>query len=84
MESALIAFIIEMAGKYPQLTILFVVMGVFRSVFKPLCSFLRVVADATPTKADNELLDKFQDSKVYKALAWFADYLLSVKLPGVK
>lgn len=82
METVLINFILEMAQKYPQLTILFIVMGVLRVVFKPLFSFLRVVAEATPSQADNILLDKVQDSKVYKAVAWFLDYIASVKLPG--
>lgn len=82
MEQVLISFILEMAQKYPQLTIVFMVIGVLRVVFKPLFTFLRVVADATPSQSDNLLLDKVQDSKVYKAIAWFLDYVASVKLPG--
>ncbi len=81
MEQAIINFVLEFAAKYPQLAVLFIVVGVLRMVFKPLFSFLRMVADATPTVSDNLLLDKVQASKVYTAIAWFIDYISSVKLP---
>ncbi len=84
MELGIIELIIGLAGKYPIVASIFMVVGVLRAVFKPLFTFLHVVADATPSAKDNELLLKVEGGKVYKAIAWFMDYIASIKLPGQK
>lgn len=76
--------LIELAQRFPALLGVFAAIGVLRAVFKPLMAFLRVVADATPTEKDNEVLDGFVQSGLYKGIAFVVDYLTSIKLPGVK
>jgi len=82
MEAALISFLLGLADKYPWAVTLFVVMGVLRAVFKPLVAFARTVVVATPSVKDDEFLNKAESSKAFKAVAWFVDYLTSIKLPG--
>ena len=82
MEQALVQLVLGLADKYPLAVSIFVVIGVLRSIFKPLVAFLRLFADATPSIKDNALLDKLEASKVYQAFAFVLDYAASVKLPG--
>jgi uncharacterized protein (UPF0254 family) len=82
MEQAVVAFVLGLAQKYPLALSVFSVVGVLRAVFKPIVSGLRAVADATPSPKDNALLDKVEGGKVFKAVAWFIDYISSIKLPG--
>ena len=56
-------------------------IGTFRTIFKPLCALVLSVVAATPTKKDDELVDKIATNKWYKVLVWLVDYLLSIKLP---
>jgi hypothetical protein len=80
MEEAILALMM----KYPATSSVLVVMGVLRAVFKPLFSLLQAYVDATESKTDNEKLQKFMESKIYKALAYLLDYAASVKLPKAK
>lgn len=82
MEQMLIETVLGLAEKYPLVVSIFAVMGVLRSVFKPMVSFSRLVVQATPTLKDDMWLDKAMESKIYKGLAWFFDYITSIKLPG--
>lgn len=77
-------FISELASKYPLILTVLGAMGVARLIFKPLFTFLRSIADATPSIKDNQLLDGFMGGKIYAAICWFLDLTLSVKLPGQK
>jgi hypothetical protein len=80
MEEAILALMM----KYPATASVLVVMGILRAIFKPLFSLLQAYVDATESKTDNEKLQKFKDSKIYKALAYLLDYAASVKLPKAK
>lgn len=82
MEAALISFLLGLADKYPWAVTIFMVMGVLRAVFKPLVAFARTVVSATPSQKDDELLNKAESSKAFKSIAWFIDYISSIKLPG--
>jgi hypothetical protein len=81
METALAQYLADFAGQYPIGMSLLIGIGVFRVLFKPTMTYLHQVADATPSPKDNELLEKAESSKVYKALAFLADFFLSIKLP---
>ena len=70
----------SLLAKYPVVASIFMGMGVARSIFKPLSLFLHSVADATPGKKDNELLEKAESSKIWKGLVLALDYLASIKL----
>jgi hypothetical protein len=76
--------IIQLVSQYPALASVLMGVGVLRLIFKPLFTFLRIVADATPTAKDNEILDSVEQSKAYSYVAFILDYLASVKLPEKK
>lgn len=56
-------------------------VGALRFVFKPAISALKAFTEFTPYDKDDEFLAKVQESKVYKAVAWVADLVVSIKLP---
>lgn len=74
-------FLIQLANQYPILASVFMVIGVLRAVNKPLFTFLRVVVEATPTAADDEILVKVETSKAYQYFCFILDYFASVKMP---
>ncbi len=57
------------------------VLGVFRSIFKPTMLLLEAYVLATPSKNDDEKLAGFKSSKAYATIVWIVDYLASIKLP---
>lgn len=74
-------FLSQTALQYPVLLTLFLVLGVFRAIFKPLMSLVEVYVKATGSASQQATLDGFEKSKFYSALVWFVDFLMSVKLP---
>lgn len=83
MESISV-WIVEWLINNPKYAMLITIISVARMVFKPLMTLLQDVIAATPSKVDDEWLKKMMESKGYKTVAWFVDYLLSIKLPTVK
>ena len=77
----IVALLELLISKAPWLASVIMVMGTARLIFKPLFTFLRTVADATPTPKDNELLDKAEKSKLYSAVSFILDWVGSIKLP---
>lgn len=77
-------FLIELASKYTVIVGICTVLGVFRLVFKPLFALWKAITEITPSTKDDEMYAKTVASKIYKGALWLADYLFSVKLPGVK
>lgn len=80
----ILQFALDFISKYPIVGVIFMYMGMSRSIFKLLFTFLQGVVDATPSTKDNEMLKKLQESKFYKGLAFVLDYLASIKLPQAK
>lgn len=80
----LLALIQQAMEKYPQVVSVLVVIGALRVVFKPLIAVLQAYVDYTVDPKDNELLAKFLDSSVYKAVAYLLDLVGSIKLPAKK
>ncbi len=76
--------IIGLAEKFPFIVGAFAIMGLLRAVFKPIMGVLRAFVIATPSPADNALLDQAEASSLYKGFAWAMDYVASIKLPGQK
>lgn len=72
--------IMALAGKYPVVASIFMVIGVLRAINKPLFAFIQAYVDATPSKKDDALLAKVKASKVYSYMAFFLDWSTSVKL----
>lgn len=57
------------------------VIGILRAVNKPFFTLWRSYVQATPTKADDELLDKVERSKITKAILFVLDWTASIKVP---
>jgi hypothetical protein len=81
MEETIIGMIVGFVQGYPWFATALMVMGVFRSIFKPLMTLIEKYVEATPGNADNEWLMKMKASKIYAGLVWFIDYSMSIKLP---
>jgi len=76
-----IALLVQgLAAKFPIILSVFIVMGVSRSILKPLFVFLNAAVASTPSLKDDELLKKVEGSSVYKSLVFALDYLFSIKL----
>jgi hypothetical protein len=73
--------IIGFLNTNPHFAVLFTLISVSRTVFKPACSLIQLYVDATPTKKDNEVWNKIKEKKSFKAAAYAIDYFLSIKLP---
>lgn len=80
MEEILIQFLIQASSKYPIVMTIFMVIGILRAVNKPLFALWRSYVTETETKADDELLDKVESSKITKAILFVLDWTASVKV----
>lgn len=69
-----------LAAQHPEVTTFFLVLGVLRSINKPLFALIHAYVEATPNKEDDQKLEKIESSKAYKALCFVLDYLASVKM----
>lgn len=76
--------LLDLATRYPSLLWVFVVIGIFRAIFKPAMAIVQMVVKETPGDSDDKAVEGFMNSRVYKALSWFVDYTTSIKLPNQK
>ena len=76
---AIVAFLTGTFG--PQFAIFILVIGIFRTVFKPTMELSEAVVSVTPTKTDDTLVESVKTNKWYLMFVWVIDYLTSVKLP---
>jgi hypothetical protein len=76
--------ILSLVQKWPVVSTVLMVVGVLRFINKPLFSFLRTFVLATPSKKDDQILDKVESSKVYKTICYILDWFGSIKLPSKK
>ncbi len=72
------------ALQYPALVMFLTIVGVLRSVFKPLMSLAEAFVAAVPNPNAKAELETFEKSKIYAAIVWVVDFLASVKLPQQK
>lgn len=72
--------ILEIAQKYPIILSIAAFMGMARMILKPLMTFLHEVVLVTPSPKDDEILKKVEESRIYKGIIWFLDYVVSLKL----
>lgn len=77
----LIELILPFLSSNPHLAVVLTLVSVSRAIFKPLCSLVQVYVDSTPGDSDNKKWQAFQESKAYKAISYFMDLFLSIKLP---
>ena len=64
---------------YPELSILLALIGLLRTINKPLFSFLHFYVKKTKTTKDDELLEKVEKSATYKMYLYLLDWLTSIK-----
>lgn len=76
--------VMAVAEKYPVIVKIFFYLGVVRHFMKPLMSLAVTYVQFTPSKSDNEWLDKVVKNKIYKVVAYLLDWSVSVKLPKEK
>ena len=84
MDELLQSFLYALFSQYPVMTTIFAVIGVLRTVNKPLFMLLKAFASATETKRDDEIIVEVESSKVYRAVSFVLDWTLSVKIPPKK
>ncbi len=72
--------VMALAAQYPVISTILMAMSVARLINKPLFSFLHSVADATPTKKDDEALKSVEASQAYTWVCFMLDYVASVKI----
>lgn len=77
-------FVLELAQKYPIALSVLSALYILGAINKPLFTLLHKYAEATDTKSDNEFLAKIESSKAYKAVSYFLDWAVRIKLPQPK
>jgi len=69
-----------LAAKQPTVAAILVVMGSCRIVMKPLLVLVHTIVDQTHSQKDEEILNKVENSKVFKTVLFVLDYLFSIKM----
>lgn len=72
--------ILNFVQQYPIVGSILMVIGVLRVCMKPLFSVFHAFVDATPSPADNEVLQKVEDSSFMKSFLYILDWFGSIKL----
>lgn len=84
MEEMLMNLLAGLVAKYPVAMTIFVVIGILRSINKPLFVLLHAYVKSTASETDDLLLKKVEESKIMKAIRFVLDWTASVKLPEKK
>lgn len=77
MEQQIIQFLLSLVQNYPWFSVVILVLGTARAVFKPAIALLDAYVLSTPATADDDWEREFKSGKVF----WFLDYILSIKIP---
>ena len=75
----IIQFVLQMAVQNPKIAAVILVIGSFRVLMKPIMELLKAYVLITPSKKDDELLDKAEKSQLYKIVMFILDYAFSIK-----
>ena len=67
-------------GKSGILAAILVIVGSLRLTIKPLLTVLHTFVNSTPTKVDNDFLEKVENSKVLKTIFYLLSLFASVKI----
>jgi hypothetical protein len=80
MFETILSLVTSFFTQYPAFASVLMVMGACRVVMKPAFTLFHAIAEITPTKKDDAILEEVESSKVYKAVVFALDYFASVKL----
>ena len=64
----------------PSISLVFIVIGALRFVFKPFMTALGAFVKETPSLKDDALYEKVAKGNTYKFLIWLLDYVASIKV----
>ena len=84
LTDIILKLITEMAAQHPWIMTFFFVVGVLRAINKPLFALAHKFVEQTPSPKDDEVLRDVELSNIYKAVSFFLDWSMSVKLPQEK
>jgi len=68
------------AGKFGWMVQVVSVVGSLRVAIKPIMTLIDVVVKATPSEEDDDLVQKIEENKIYKAFKFVLDWASSIKL----
>lgn len=85
MEILMLEILKQYVAQFPDwLITMFLVMGSFRVVMKPLVALVQLIVKETPTPEDDKFVAKVMESKTYKTVCFVLDWVVSLKLPQKK
>ncbi len=70
--------------KFPKLSMLVIIMGFLRLVFKPLIDILWGIVNLTKTKKDDEFMKKLTEHKAFVIVAYVVDWGSSISVKNPK
>lgn len=73
-------WLIDTVINSPWLSTAFMMMGIFRVVFKPLVTMLDKAVLETPSQEDDSIWNGIKGSKPFRFVLWLVDLFTSVKL----
>jgi hypothetical protein len=74
------AWLADLVTRYPWFSTVVVVVGTLRLCLKPAFELFHIIVGVTPTKADDEFLERMEASKAWTWFTWLLNYLTSIKL----
>lgn len=80
---ALASFIESYAANAPWLVNLIIIMGTFRLIVKPIVTAIEEIVKATPSRKDDEQLDKIKASPAWYWFFFILDWFTSIKIPSI-
>lgn len=79
--SFLAPFIQSFATKYPIILNIFVFVGIFRILMKPIMALIIKYVELNPDPAKRAKVEALLQSRGWQTVAFAIDYIFSVKLP---
>lgn len=67
----------QLVASNPQIAGLIMTIGTARFFMKPIREIIRL----TPTKKDDEILERLEQSRWWKLASWTLNWLVSIPLP---
>lgn len=67
-------------AKFPLVATIIMIVGALRIVVKPIMALLHNLADYSPSQKDDILIDKVENSKLYKGFLFCIDWIASIKV----
>lgn len=67
-------------GSQGWLVAFFTIVGILRTCLKPIFSLLHKLAAATPSTADDQVVDRIERSGFVSAITYLLDWLTSIKI----